>query len=121
MQMLRRIKVMGFAVLAGTFVSIAWAQSTGHGAHAPAPAATKPASAAPAPMTDGEVRKIDKGAAKITLKHGPIPNLDMPDMTMVFRASEPAMLDGLKVGDKVRFAADKVGGQYTVVRIEPAK
>jgi Cu/Ag efflux protein CusF len=72
-------------------------------------------------MTDGEVRKVDKGAGKLTLKHGPIPNLDMPDMTMVFRVKEPTMLDQVKVGDKVRFAADKVGGQFTVVRIEPVK
>ena len=74
-----------------------------------------------APATDGEVRKIDKGAGKITLKHGPIPNIEMPPMTMVFNAAEPAMLDRVKAGDKVRFTADKIGGQYTVTQIEPAK
>ena len=72
-------------------------------------------------LTDGEVRKVDKAAGKITLKHGPIPNIEMPPMTMVFNAAEPAMLDRVKAGDKVRFTADKVGGQYTVTRIEPAK
>ena len=50
-----------------------------------------------------------------------IPSLDMPNMTMVFRVKNPAMLDQVKAGDRVRFAADKIGGQYTVVGIEPAK
>ena len=77
-----------------------------------------PASAA---MTEGEVRKIDKDAGKLTLRHGPIPNLDMPQMTMVFRVKDPAMLDRVKAGDKVRFAADRVGGQFTVVEIESMK
>lgn len=69
---------------------------------------------------DGEVRKVDKGAGKITLRHGPIPNLDMPAMTMVFRAQDPAMLDRVKEGDKVKFSADKVGGQMTVTKIDKA-
>ena len=75
----------------------------------------------PASMTEGEVRKIDKETKKITLKHGEIKNLDMPPMTMVFRAQDPAMLDAVKVGDKVKFDADKVGGQYTVTKLAPAK
>jgi Cu(I)/Ag(I) efflux system periplasmic protein CusF len=73
------------------------------------------------PLVDGEVRKVDKEAGRLTLKHGPIPNLDMPDMTMVFRVKEPAMLDKLKVGDKVKFAADKVNGVITVTSIEVLK
>lgn len=81
-------------------------------------AATTPASAA---LADGEVRKVDKEAGKLTLRHGRIENLDMPPMTMVFRASDPKLLDGLKEGDKVRFAADRVDGAITVTRIEPAK
>ena len=77
--------------------------------------------AAQRPMTDGEVRKVDKEAAKLTLRHGRIENLDMPPMTMVFRVAEPKMLDGLKEGDRVRFVAEKVGGLYTVTAIEAAK
>jgi Cu/Ag efflux protein CusF len=72
-------------------------------------------------LTDGEVRKVDKAAGKVTLKHGPIENLGMPGMTMVFLATNPGMLDKLKPGDKVRFAADKAGDVFTVTRIEPAK
>jgi Cu(I)/Ag(I) efflux system protein CusF len=85
-----------------------------------APVAAQTGAAAP-PMVAGEVRKVDKDAGKLTIKHAPIPNLDMPDMTMVFRVKEPAMLDRVKAGDKVQFAAEKIGGQFTVVQIEAAK
>ena len=75
-----------------------------------------------ADLADAEVRKVDKGAKKITLKHGPIRNLDMPPMTMVFQVKDPAMLEKVKPGDKVKFAAEKsAGGAYTVTKIEAAK
>ena len=68
------------------------------------------------------VTKIDESAGKITLRHGPIKKLDMNEgMTMVFRAQDPAMLKQVKVGDKVRFDAERVNGQITVTRIEKAK
>jgi Cu(I)/Ag(I) efflux system periplasmic protein CusF len=69
------------------------------------------------PATEGEVTKIDKAQAKITLRHGEIKNLDMPAMTMVFRVRDAKMLDTVAVGDRVRFAAEKVGGNYTVTVI----
>lgn len=75
----------------------------------------------PAPMTDAEVRKVDMDAKKITLRHGPIANLGMPPMTMVFQVRDPAMLDLVKAGDKVKFGAEKVGGAYIVTRIENEK
>src|SRR5262249_45636 len=65
---------------------------------------------ASAPMSEGEVRKIDRSTGKVTIKHGPLQNLDMPPMTMVFRVKDPAMLDQLKEGDKIKFTADKVDG-----------
>lgn len=71
-------------------------------------------------LTDGEVRKVDKEAKKLTIRHGPIANLDMPAMTMVFHVKDEAMLDRVKPGDKIKFAAEKVGGAFTVTRIEPA-
>lgn len=77
--------------------------------------------AAPAPTTPGEVRKIDKAQAMVTLKHGPIANLEMPAMTMAFKASDPKLLDRLKVGDRVRFSAVDANGTLTVTAIEPAK
>jgi Cu(I)/Ag(I) efflux system periplasmic protein CusF len=81
--------------------------------------ATAPAPAA-APSVEGEVRKVDKDAGKITLKHGPIGNLEMPAMTMVFRVKDPSMLDKVNAGQKVRFAAEKVGGALTITDIQPA-
>ena len=82
----------------------------------------KPSSAAPAgDVVEGEVRKVDKDAAKITLKHGAIPNLDMSPMTMVFRVGDPAMLDAVKTGDKVLFKADKIRGALTVTEIKAVR
>ena len=72
-------------------------------------------------LADGEVRKVDKEAKKLTIRHGPIKNLDMPAMTMVFQVKDAAMLDAVKAGDKVRFAADKLGGAYTVTQLESVK
>ena len=72
-------------------------------------------------LTDGEVRRVDKEAKKLTIRHGPIANLDMPPMTMVFQVQDPAVLDSVKAGDKIRFQAEKAGGAYTVTKIEPAK
>jgi Cu(I)/Ag(I) efflux system protein CusF len=72
-------------------------------------------------LADGEVKKVDKDAGKVTIKHGPLPTLDMPAMSMVFRVKDPSMLDKLKAGDKIRFKAEKVGGNYTVMHYEPAK
>jgi uncharacterized cupredoxin-like copper-binding protein len=74
-----------------------------------------------AAMADGEVRKVDKEAKKITIKHGPIATLDMPAMTMVFQVKDPAMLDEIGAGDKIKFSAEKLGGAFTVTKIEPAK
>jgi Cu(I)/Ag(I) efflux system protein CusF len=68
--------------------------------------------------TSGEVRRIDAAAGKITIKHGAISNLDLPAMTLVFHVADPAMLDNVKPGDKVRFAADKINGQYTITTLE---
>lgn len=81
----------------------------------------KPATAeASLPLTDGEVKKVDKDAGKLTIKHGAITNLGMPAMTMVFRVNDPALLDKVKSGDKIRFAADKIDGALTVMHLEPA-
>ena len=74
-----------------------------------------------ASLADGEVRKVDKETKKITIRHGPIANLDMPPMTMVFQVKDPAMLENVKAGDKIRFSADKLGGAYTVTQLEQTK
>lgn len=69
-------------------------------------------------MSSGEVKKIDKEAQKITLRHGEIKNLDMPGMTMVFKVLEPSLLDKVKAGDKVRFTAENRNGALVVTAIE---
>jgi Cu(I)/Ag(I) efflux system periplasmic protein CusF len=70
----------------------------------------------------GEVRKIDEAAGKVTLKHGAAKSLDMDEpMTMVYRVKDPAMLKQVKVGDKVEFEAEEASSGYTVTKIQKAK
>lgn len=91
--------------------------------HTAAHAATPP-SAASAPQTawaEAEVRKVDAATGKLTLKHGPIANLDMPPMTMVFGLAAGAKLDGLKAGDRVQFQAAQQGGAYVVTALRKAQ
>jgi Cu(I)/Ag(I) efflux system periplasmic protein CusF len=79
------------------------------------------ASQAPAAMTLGEVRKIDLAQGKITLRHGPIPHLNMPAMTMVFPVANPQWLNGLQAGDSVEFQLEKPNGAYQITALRPAK
>ncbi len=84
--------------------------------------AAAPVALAQGDMTDGQVTKIDQSAGKITIKHGPLKKLDMEGgMTMVFRVQDPAMLKQVKVGDKVKFDADRVNGAITVTKMQKAK
>ncbi len=99
---MKRIHQLAAALLATLTTSFALAQAT-------------------LPPTEGEVRKVDKEAGKVTLKHGEIKNLEMPGMTMVFQVKDPALLEKVKTGDQVSFTADKVNGAYTVLTIEPRK
>jgi len=71
-----------------------------------------------ADLAQGEIRKIDKAQGKITIKHGEIPSIQMPPMTMVFIVRERALLDAAKVGDKIRFDAVDEAGKLIVTRIE---
>jgi len=73
-------------------------------------------------LIDGQVTKVDESAGKITIRHGPARKLGMDDgMTMVYRAQDPAMLRAVKPGDRIRFDAGQVNGQYTVTRIDKVK
>ncbi len=74
-----------------------------------------------AQQVNGTVKKIDEAAGKLTIDHGVIKNLDMDAMSMVFRAGDPAMLKGLKPGDKIKFDADRVNGQITVTKLQKVK
>ena len=101
--------------IASAFSISAYAQDKTATAQAAAPTVQS------AEMTDGEIRKVDKETKKITIKHGEIKNLDMPGMTMVFQVKDPALLDKVKAGDKVKFTAEKTGGAIVVTDIQPNK
>lgn len=77
--------------------------------------------AAAVTLVAGEVKKVDKEAGKMTIKHGPLANMDMPAMTMVFRVKEPGMLEKAKAGDKINFAAERVNGAITVTHLDVVK
>mgnify|MGYP000087686735 CR=1 FL=1 len=105
-------------VLSTTLGGMAYAAS-----HAGAPMATASAPAAkPAvsEMAEAEVRKVDKDAKKVTLKHGAIKNLDMPPMTMVFQVKDAALLDKLVAGEKIMFSAEQQQGAFVVTGVEKA-
>lgn len=112
MKVIHLIAVLGLTIAFGAHAQPAPASAADYAAHH---------ATAAAPTVDGEVRKVDKEQGKVTLKHGPLTNLDMPGMTMVFKVADPKMLDAIKEGDKVRFAADKINGEITVTAIEVTK
>lgn len=70
-------------------------------------------------LTDGEIKRVDLEAGKLTIKHGQIKNLDMPGMTMVFIAKDSTKLASLKTGDKIRFVATNENGKFFASDIEP--
>ena len=111
-------KLAAATLITITTAGSAWAQDAhaGHGAHA-----QHQTTAAEATLIDGEIRKVDKEAGKVTIRHGEIKNLGMAPMTMVFRVKDAAMLDQVKAGDKVQFGAEKIDGAITVVQLEVAK
>ena len=93
--------VLAGALLLNAAAGIAWAQDA---------------------LTSGEVKKVDASAKKITIKHGPMPKFDMEDgMTMVYGVQDPAMLTTVKAGDKIKFDAEHVNGQFVVTKIQKAK
>ena len=116
MKSLKLVAAVSAVLLLPLPLSAAWAA----GVHDDKHHASKP-EAANDVAADAEVRKVDKDAKKITLKHGEIINLGMPAMTMVFQVKDAALLDKVKAGDKVKFKAEKVSSGYAVTEIEVAK
>jgi Cu/Ag efflux protein CusF len=111
------MKTITTLTLLAALASPAFAQQKAedHSAHHPAAAASA------ADMTEGEIRKVDKDAKKLTIKHGEIKNLDMPPMTMVFQVTDAAMLDRVKAGDKIRFVVQKSDTGFVVTDLQVAK
>lgn len=121
---MKAIAKFSFAILIGGAAALSSAQEhqhAGHGAHAPSQASAAPDGTAQSSLTEGEVKKIDKETGKITLRHGEIRNLNMAAMTMVLRVQDPAMLDAVQVGDKVKFAAERLNGAVTIVQMQKAQ
>jgi Cu/Ag efflux protein CusF len=119
-QPLQRNLIMKTIAMAALLVvlsapALAQQKAEDHSAHHPAAAASA------ADMTEGEIRKVDKDAKKLTIKHGEIKNLDMPPMTMVFQVKDAGVLDKVKVGDKVRFVVQKSDTGFVVTDIQAAK
>ena len=110
--------LLGLIATAGIPV-LASAAGHGHTTQAAATNATM-TKAAVQPQSDGEIKKVDREAGKMTIKHGPLVNLDMPAMTMVFTVKEPAMLEQVKAGDKVKFAVEKINGRFTITALQAA-
>ena len=111
------MKLLFPTLVAALIASPALAHDGEHDKVAQAQAVTSPSQ-----MTDGEVRKVDKEAQKLSIRHGPMPQFDMPSpMTMVYRVKDAAMLEQVRAGDKVWFQAEKIGGAFTVTKIELAR
>lgn len=107
-------------VFAAVLTFAALSQAHAQGINMPMkPAAS--ASAAAMPLVDAEVRKVDLEKGLVVLRHGDIPNLAMPAMTMGFDVANKKMLEGLKVGDKVRFQAEMVKGKATVTELQAVR
>lgn len=106
------------AVLAlGAANASAQTETHDHSQHNAMPAASQDDANA---LADGEVKKVDKDAGKLTVKHGPLANLNMPGMTMAFKVQDQAMLDQVKAGDKIRLRVERVNGAFTVTKLEAA-
>jgi Cu/Ag efflux protein CusF len=102
------------ALMAGLLANTAgWAQTPSAIPATSTPAATV---ATDLPWISGDVRRVDRAAGKVTIKHAAITNLDMPPMTMVFALADPALMADLQVGEHIEFSVDQVQGQYTVLR-----
>lgn len=110
---MRRTLALAFALT--TLVAPAAFADGGHAGHGDHGAA------AAASLSDGQVKKVDKAAGKITVAHGPLQNLGMPGMTMAFAVKDAGWLERFKAGDKVRFLVEMVNGAYTIVQMDQAK
>lgn len=125
----RRRRHVGIRVALAALTALATATAlfaaTAAAAQPAAPPAPPPPAAQPAtdsagrPWVEAEVRRVDAERQRVSLRHGPIPNLEMAAMTMVFQVRDPALLPRLRQGERIRFSADRVDGEYTLIEIAP--
>lgn len=88
--------------------------------HDAKPGAAPQVAAPGSPTSDGEIKKVDKDSGKLTVKHGPLANLDMPAMTMVFKVKDPSMMNQVKTGDKIKFTVEKINGAFIITKMKPS-
>ena len=110
--------ILVLALATGTAVAGQATDTTGQHAHDHAAATAAAAGGNVAPQTEGEIRKVDAAAQKLTVKHGRIENLGMSPMTMVFRVKDPAFLTQVKPGDKVKMTVERIDGALTIVALQ---
>ncbi len=113
------------AALACTGAGAQVSGGAGHGAHTPPLTQGEPVirPGTVSDWADGEIRRIDRENGRLTIRHGDIPSLDMPPMSMVFGVRERSWIDALKPGDRIRFKAtvDQGSNKFTVVELEPVR
>lgn len=116
--------VLSLVVMTAGLTTAAQAQSTDKAVTYPSVAQAAPGTpGAPkqSEMTPGEIQKVDKGANQLTIKHGAIKSLDLPSSTILFTVRDPAILDTVQPGDKVKFKAMNEGGKVVVTEFEVMK
>jgi Cu(I)/Ag(I) efflux system periplasmic protein CusF len=116
---MNKLYATALAALIGLFPAVAMSAGE-HDAHA-GHMASQNGAASESPMSEGVIKKVDKATGKVTIAHGPLVNLKMPAMTMVFRVKEVAWIDQMQTDVKIRFVADTINGSLTIVRFELAK
>lgn len=119
--MLFRKSIFAPAALAAAVLSIVASGAAVAATDTPAASSAAPSTAVAVNLTAGEVRKVDVAQGKVTIKHEAIANLDMPAMTMVFKAGKPEFLKDIQAGDKIEFRAESVAGAFVVTDIKTAK
>jgi Cu/Ag efflux protein CusF len=117
MKIAKIVTNIAVAMFTLTAFGSAMARSHDHGSDAPAVAVAGQATA----QSEGEVKKVDKDTGRLTIKHGPLENLGMPGMTMVFSVKDASALDVLKAGDKIKFVAEKLEGRFVVTQLTVQK
>lgn len=105
-------KLLNIAVLSGLVMTPAMPVMSAQQGHVQAQLARAEQSGAD--WAEGTVKKVNPDTGKVTISHGPLPNLDMPPMTMVFRVKDPAWLERMKPGDRIRFQVEKQNGALVV-------
>ena len=109
----------GMRILLAGMLILPWTVHADQAAQSAQSTSAEAGEAVKHPLTEGEVRRVNKETGRLTIKHGEISNLGMPPMTMNFHVADAAMLEAVQPGDRIRFLVEKINGKYTVMQLEP--